>query len=112
MNKLFFKMSTTRKTHNQKLTKTLETNTTSDRADEKSQNITNLLITNNTINNTNTKTIAKNILNSKNKKDAELKSNNTMPAKVINNTTNINIINYNCYNNSPNRNNNIPLPKK
>ena len=47
MNKLFFKMSTTRKTHNQKLTKTLETNITSDRGDEKSQNITNLLITNN-----------------------------------------------------------------
>ena len=40
-------MSTTRKTHNQKLTKTLETNITSDRGDEKSQNITNLLITNN-----------------------------------------------------------------
>ena len=34
-----------------------------------------------------------------------------MPAKVINNTTNINIINYNCYNNSPNKNN-IQIPKK
>ena len=67
--------------------------------------------TNNTINNTNTKAIAKNILNPKIKKEPELKSNNTMPAKVINNTTNINIINYNCYSNSPNRNN-IPLPKK
>ena len=47
MNKLFFKMPTTKKTHNQKLTKTLETNLTSDRGDEKSQNITKLLITKN-----------------------------------------------------------------
>ena len=44
MNTLFFQMSTTRKTHNQKMTKTLETNITSDKGEEKSPNITNLLI--------------------------------------------------------------------
>ena len=67
-------------------------------------------INNNSINSNNTK-IIKNILNSKNKKEAELKSSNAIPSKVINNTTNINIINYNCYNNSPNKNN-IQIPKK
>ena len=67
---------------------------------------------NNSINNNSNAKIIKNILNSKNKKDAELKSSNTMPpSKVINNTTNINIINYNCYNNSPNKNS-IQIPKK
>ena len=44
MNALFFQMSSQRKIHNQKMTKTLETNITSDKGDEKSQNITNLLI--------------------------------------------------------------------
>ena len=44
MNALFFQMSSQRKTHNQKMTKTLETNITSEKGDEKSPNITNLLI--------------------------------------------------------------------
>ena len=65
---------------------------------------------NNNINN-NTKILAKSVLNIKNKKETEAKGSDTMPAKVINNTTNINIINYNCYNNSPNKNN-IQIPKK
>ena len=47
MNALFFQMSTTRKTHNQKMTKTLETNITSDKGEEKSPNITNFIILNN-----------------------------------------------------------------
>ena len=66
---------------------------------------------NNTINYSNTKIIAKNILNNKSKKENEVKGNNSMPTKVINNTTNINIINYNCYNNSPSKNN-IQMPSK
>ena len=51
MNALFFQMSSTRKTHNQKMTKTLETNITSEKGEEKSPNITNYLIlsNNNTI---------------------------------------------------------------
>ena len=61
-------------------------------------------ILNNTNVNSNSKLIAKNILNPKGKKETESKGNNTIPAKVINNTTNINIINYNLYNNSPNKN--------
>ena len=44
MNALFFQMSSQRKTHHQKMTKTLETNITSEKGDEKSPNITNLLI--------------------------------------------------------------------
>ena len=47
MNALFFQMSTTRKAHNQKMTKTLETNITSDKGEEKSPNITNFIILNN-----------------------------------------------------------------
>ena len=66
---------------------------------------------NNSIDNNNKK-IVKNIITLKNKKDIESKTSNTMPSKVINNTTNINIINYNCFNDSPNRNNNLKIPKK
>jgi cyclin-dependent kinase-like len=66
---------------------------------------------NSTMTNNNMKLIPKNIINSKNKKETETKGSNTMPTKVINNTTNINIINYNLYNNSPNKNN-IQIPKK
>ena len=47
MNGLFFHMSSTRKTHNQKMTKTLETNNTSEKGEEKSQSITNYLIISN-----------------------------------------------------------------
>ena len=65
---------------------------------------------NNIINNINTK-IIHNITNSNSKKETETKGCSTMPTKVINNTTNINIINYNCFNNSPNKNN-VKIPKK
>ena len=47
MNALFFQMSSQRKTHNQKMTKTLETNITSEKGEEKSPNITNYLILSN-----------------------------------------------------------------
>ena len=47
MNALFFQISTNRKNHKIKLAKTLETNMTSDKGDDKSQNITNLIIPNN-----------------------------------------------------------------
>ena len=47
MNALFFQISTNRKNHKTKMAKTLETNMTSDKGDEKSQNITNLIILNN-----------------------------------------------------------------
>ena len=47
MNTLFFQMSSTRKTYNQKMTKTLETNITSEKGEEKSPNITNYLILSN-----------------------------------------------------------------
>ena len=47
MNAFFFQMSSTRKTHNQKMTKTLETNITSEKGEEKSPNITNYLILSN-----------------------------------------------------------------
>ena len=47
MNALFFQMSSTRKTHNQKMTKTFETNITSEKGEEKSPNITNYLILSN-----------------------------------------------------------------
>ena len=50
MNTLFFQMASARKIHNAKMAKTLETNFTSDKGDEKSQNLTNLLITNNNTN--------------------------------------------------------------
>jgi hypothetical protein len=40
-------MSSTRKSHNPKMTKTLETNITSDKGEEKSQNLTYLLLSNN-----------------------------------------------------------------
>ena len=46
MNALFFQLSTNRKNHEIKMGKTLETNMTSDKGDEKSQNTTNLLISN------------------------------------------------------------------
>ena len=46
MNTLFFQMTSTRKNHHTKMAKTLETNFTSDKGDEKSPNVTNLLITN------------------------------------------------------------------
>ena len=47
MNAIFLQMSSTRKSHNPKMTKTLETNITSDKGEEKSQNITYLLLSNN-----------------------------------------------------------------
>ena len=47
MNAIFLQMSSTRKNHNPKMTKTLETNITSDKGEEKSQNITYLLLSNN-----------------------------------------------------------------
>ena len=69
---------------------------------------------NNIVNNINQKLINKNIINQKLKKDIEAKAGNVniSPAKVINNTTNINIINYNCYNNATNRNSNMQIQKK
>ena len=81
---------------------------------ENNNNLESNINENNTINisRNNTKTIIKNILNQKNKKENVHKISNTTPAKVINNTTNINIINYNMYNNSQNKNNNIQIPKK
>ena len=63
-------------------------------------------------NNINTKIIIKNDNNQKIKKEIDSKAINITPAKVINNTTNINIINYNCYNNATNRNSNLQLQKK
>ena len=63
-------------------------------------------------NNINTKIIIKNDINQKIKKEIDSKAINITPAKVINNTTNINIINYNCYNNATNRNSNLQLQKK
>lgn len=63
-------------------------------------------------NNINTKIIIKNDINQKTKKEIDSKAINITPAKVINNTTNINIINYNCYNNATNRNSNLQLQKK
>ena len=47
MNGIFLQMSSTRKNHNAKMTKTLETNYTSEKGEEKSQNITYLLQANN-----------------------------------------------------------------
>ena len=47
MNAIFFQVGTTRKNHEQKMTKTLETNITSDKGEEKSQNATYLLLSNN-----------------------------------------------------------------
>ena len=47
MNALFFQMSSSRKIHNQKMAKTLETNITSDKGDEKSPNLSNILILSN-----------------------------------------------------------------
>ena len=63
-------------------------------------------------NNINTKIIIKNDINQKIKKEIDSKAINITPSKVINNTTNINIINYNCYNNATNRNSNLQLQKK
>ena len=63
-------------------------------------------------NNINTKIIIKNDINQKIKKEIDSKAINITPAKVINNTTNINIINYNCYDNATNRNSNLQLQKK
>ena len=69
---------------------------------------------NNIVNNINQKLISKNIINQKAKKENESKTPavDISPAKVINNTTNINIINYNCYNNGTNRNSNMQIQKK
>ena len=47
MSTLFFELPSTRKNHNHKLAKTLETNITSDKGEEKSSNTTNFLIPNN-----------------------------------------------------------------
>ena len=63
---------------------------------------------NNVINNSNEK--AQDLINKEDKKEIESKL-NTIPPKVINNTTNINIINYNCINNTVNIND-FSLPKK
>ena len=59
----------------------------------------------------NNEKIIKNMINYKNKKETDVKGNNTILSKVINNTTNINIINYNCFYNSQHKNN-IQVPKK
>ena len=72
---------------------------------------------NNIVSNINQKLINKNIINQKLKKEIkEIETKqipvNASPAKVINNTTNINIINYNCYNNATNRNSNMQIQKK
>jgi cyclin-dependent kinase-like len=72
---------------------------------------------NNIVNNINQKLINKNIITQKTKKETkEIEPKqvavNASPAKVINNTTNINIINYNCYNNATNRNSNMQIQKK
>ena len=64
------------------------------------------------INNINPKISNKSKEREKRKKDIESKPINITPSKVINNTTNINIINYNCYNNATNRNSNLQLQKK
>ena len=64
------------------------------------------------INNINPKISNKSKEREKPKKDIESKPINITPSKVINNTTNINIINYNCYNNATNRNSNLQLQKK
>ncbi len=56
------------------------------------------------------KTMTKKLINLNNKKETDSKL-TTIPSNVINNTTNINIINYNCYNNAPNIND-FSLPKK
>ena len=50
MNAIFFQIASIRKGHNPKMTKTLETNITSDKGDEKSSNTTNLLISSNNTN--------------------------------------------------------------
>ena len=67
---------------------------------------------NNSINNINPKISIKIKEKEKPKKDIESKPINVTPSKVINNTTNINIINYNCYNNATNRNSNLQIQKK
>ena len=67
---------------------------------------------NNSINNINPKLSVKIKEKEKPKKDIESKPINVTPSKVINNTTNINIINYNCYNNATNRNSNLQIQKK
>ena len=67
---------------------------------------------NNSINNINPKISIKIKEKEKQKKDIESKPINVTPSKVINNTTNINIINYNCYNNATNRNSNLQIQKK
>ena len=64
------------------------------------------------INNINPKISNKSKEREKKTKDIESKPINITPSKVINNTTNINIINYNCYNNATNRNSNLQLQKK
>ncbi len=83
---------------------------------EKDKNIdnTNTYRTNNNlVNNLTQKLINKNTINQKSNKDQEIKQINASPPKMINNTTNINIINYNCYDNSsPNKNPNIQIAKK
>ena len=66
---------------------------------------------NNSINNINPKISIKIKEKEKPKKDIESKPINVTPSKVINNTTNINIINYNCYNNATNRNSNLQIQK-
>ena len=67
---------------------------------------------NNSINNINPKISIKIKEKEKPKKDIESKPINVTPSKIINNTTNINIINYNCYNNATNRNSNLQIQKK
>jgi len=80
-------------------------------------NRNNNISVNNIVNNINQKLINKNIITQKTKKETkEIEPKqvavNASPAKVINNTTNINIINYNCYNNATNRNSNMQIQKK
>ena len=92
------------------------TNANADANANANENVSN----NNTINKeskkNNQKIIIKNISHKKIIKEPESKTeskidNNVIPTKVINNTTNINIINYNMFNNSPGKNN-VQIPKK
>ena len=89
-----------------------ETNSIKSEKDKKIDNAYTYRNNNNNINNITQKLINKNLTNQKPQKEPEIKQINASPPKVINNTTNINIINYNCYNNNPNKSPNIQIPKK
>ena len=82
MNAIFLQMSSTRKSHNPKMTKTLETNITSDKGEEKSQNITYLLLSNKYIKLNNIiYIISKNEIWKKLKTNQKLKANQKIPMR-------------------------------